>query len=267
MNYKMIAIDLDDTLLRNDKTISVKSAQVLNEAARKGVKIILASGRTVESTYFYMQQMGLDFPVIGFQGAYVFDGMNKRVLHEVLLDCEKALPIIQHAETLGLHCNAYIEDKIYVGEKNKWSQFYKENFINSSVMIQVGKLSKFINSSVIKILIAEENEILQKVKPEFEKIAGEEVNTFFSQPFFLEFTNKKATKGYALKVLANHYGIQKEEIIAVGDTYNDISMIEYAGLGICMGNGVEKVKEIADFVTLGNEEDGVAYAVEKFLLS
>jgi len=267
MEYKLVAIDLDDTLLKDNRTISQKNIEALKQAAEKGVKVILASGRAAESTYYYMEKIGLEFPVIGFNGACIYDGKNKRVLHEMLLDCEVALPIIKHVETLGIHCNVYVDDKIYIQKRNKWSEFYKENFVKSSLMVEVGKLSDFIRFPVLKILLADDNEVLLGIKPEMEKIAGNDVNVFFSQPYFLEFTNKYATKGYALKVLAEYYGIRQEEVMAIGDAYNDISMIQYAGLGVCMGNGVDDVKKIADFVTLENDEDGVAHAIERFILN
>lgn len=266
MKYKMVVIDLDDTLLQSNKAISVKSAGLLKEIADKGIKVILASGRTVESACYYMEQLGLDFPVIGFQGACIYDCKSKKMLSEKLIDQKAALPIIKHIESLGIHCNVYSEDKVYIKESNEWSNFYKEIFINNSVMLEVGKLSEFIKFPMIKILMADDNKVLLKVKPEMEEVAGSDINVFFSQPYFLEFTHKYATKGHALKELSESYGIKREEIIAIGDSYNDISMLEYAGLGICMGNGPEDVKKIADYVTLGNDEGGVAHVIEKFIL-
>jgi len=263
--YKLIAIDLDDTLLGEDLTISERNINAIKVAVDKGVKVILASGRATPSVKPYLDILNLKIPLISYQGARIEDTFNNKTIYKKEIDKEVALPIIKYAEQKNIHCNIYMDDVIYVEQINKWSDYYHNMSIFTS-MEAVGKLSDFISASTTKIILIDEHEVLLKIKDEVTQLAGEHINVFFSKPNFLEFTNKSATKGEAVKFVADIFDIKQEEVIAIGDTYNDIPMISYAGLGVCVANGTEATKEIADYITLSNEEDGVAHVIEKYIL-
>ncbi len=265
MTYKLITIDLDDTLLKHDLTISERNIKTIQAAVQKGVKVTLASGRPTKAIAHYLDALGLDLPVIAYQGARIVDTKTNEVMYKKELEYNQAIPIIKFAEKIGVHCNVYIDDTIHIEKKNKWAEMYA-NLLKVVPMKEVGKLSDYIKSSTTKVLFVDEHERLQEIKPEAEKVVDESIQVYFSKPNYLEFTNKYGTKGQAVKYLGDHFGIKQEEIMAIGDSYNDITMIEYAGLGVCMSNGPEDVKEIADYITLSNEEDGVAHAIEKFIL-
>jgi hypothetical protein len=265
MQYKLLAIDLDDTLLRHDLAISQRNIAAVREAVQKGVKVTLASGRATQSVQHYLDVLGLEIPVIAYQGARVVDTKTGQVMYKKEIEPDRAMQVIRFAEKTGIHCNVYVDDVIYVEEMSKWAEFY-HSLSKIVPMKAVGKLSEFLNKPTTKIILIDEHERLQEIKSEVEKLVDEDINVFFSKPNYLEFTNRYGTKGAAVKFLGEYFGINREEIMAIGDTYNDISMIEYAGLGVCMNNGPEEVKKLADYITLSNEEDGVAHAIEKFLL-
>ncbi|MCG8500240.1 MAG: Cof-type HAD-IIB family hydrolase [Firmicutes bacterium] len=265
MQYKLLAIDLDDTLLRHDLTISQRNIKAIQRAVDKGVKVTLASGRATLSVAHYLDVVGLDLPVVTYQGARVVDTRNGQVMYKKELACSQAMPIIELAEKMNIHCNIFVDDIIYVEKMTKWAEAYR-SLSKTMPMKAIGKLSAFLDGPTTKIILIDEHERLKAIKPQAEALCGEEMNVFFSKPFYLEFTNKYGTKGAAVKFLGEHLGIKQEEIMAIGDTYNDISMIEYAGLGVCMSNGPDEVKQLADYVALSNEEDGVAHTIEKFIL-
>ena len=267
MDYKLITIDLDDTLLRDDLTISKRNITAIAEAVRKGVKVTLASGRATPSVSYYLDILGLEIPIIAYQGARIVDIKNKVILYKKEINPKQALPIIQYAEKMNVHCNVFIDDVIYIEKANYWSQYYQQ--LSKVVpMKEVGKLSNFLNNqSVTKIIFIDEHERLKELKQAVEVLLDDGINVYFSKPNYLEFTNKYGTKGEAVKFLGEYFNIKREEIIAIGDTYNDISMIEYAGLGVCMQNGTEAAKEVADYITLSNEDDGVAHVIHKFVLT
>jgi len=265
LDYKLIAIDLDDTLLRDDLSISERNIKAIRDAVDKGVKVILASGRATQSVTRYLDKLGLELPVIAYQGARVVDTKTGAVMVERELEYSQAIPIIRFAEENHIHCNIYVDDVVYIEKMNKWAELYKRR-TQVNPMKEVGKLSDFLNTSTTKIIYVDEPEKIQQIKDQVKEIASQDVNVFISKPEYLEFTSKYATKGEAVKFLGQHFGISRQEIMAIGDTYNDISMIEYAGLGVCMSNGPEEVRKIANYVTLSNEEDGVAHAIEKFVL-
>lgn len=265
MQYKLLTIDLDDTLLRHDLTISEKNVQAIRNAVDKGLKVTLASGRATQSVAHYLEVLGLELPVITYQGARIVDTKTGEVMYRKEIERDHALPIIEFAERVNVHCNIYVDDVIYIEKMNKWAESY-HRLSKNVPMKEVGTLSGFLTKPTTKIIFVDEHERLEKLKVQLEALLDEEINIFFSKPNYLEFTNRYGTKGAAVQFLANHLGIRQQEVMAIGDTYNDISMIEYAGMGVCMGNGPEEVRQLADYVTLSNEEDGVAHAIEKFVL-
>jgi len=265
LRYKLITIDIDDTLLRNDLSISERNIKAIQAAVHKGVKVTLASGRTTQAVAPILDRLGLNLPVITYQGARIVDVKNGTVIYEKELEYHQALPIIRFAEERNIHCNLYVDDVVYIEKMNQWVQLYKDR-IGTVTIREVGKLSNFLEGKTTKVIYIDESDRILNIKSQIEKIVDDDVNVFISKPEYLEFTNKHATKGCAVEFLGKYFGIKRKEIISIGDTYNDISMIEYAGLGVCMSNGPKEVQDIADYVTLSNEEDGVAHVIEKFVL-
>ncbi|MDP3386457.1 MAG: Cof-type HAD-IIB family hydrolase [Eubacteriales bacterium] len=263
--FKLIACDLDDTLLRNDFSVSENNKRAIDEVKKKGIKVVILTGRVTAAVKPFIHELGLDEPFGSFQGAKITDPKTDEILYSCQLEKDVILDILKYAEKNDIHVNIYDDKRIYVRCLNKWSDFYK-GFARKVDIVEVGSLQDYEFKETPKIVFIDENEKLIKAYDDILKFKSDDINMFFSKKNFLEFTKKDATKGHALKFLADKWHIERHEIMAIGDNYNDLTMIEYAGLGICMENGEENVKRRSDFVTLSNENDGVAYALDKLIL-
>ncbi len=264
--YKLVGCDLDDTLLRDDFTISDANKEAINKVVEKGVKFVVVTGRITGAARKYMEELGLNIPYSTFQGAKIIDPIKDENIYSSELEKEKILDIIRYAEMHNVHINLYDNERIYVKEKNKWTEYY-ESFARKVEILEVGSLLDFEFKSTPKMILIDEREKLDEISKEIRGFMSSEVNMFYSKTNFLEFTSKNATKGHALKFLADKWGIDRSEIIAIGDNYNDETMLEYAGLGIAVGNAVEDMKKISGYVAPSNEDDGVAHVLEKFILN
>jgi Cof subfamily protein (haloacid dehalogenase superfamily) len=186
-------------------------------------------------------------------------------LYSCELEKERIEAVIKYAQENSIHVNLYDDEKIYVDKANKWSDYYKK-FAKDVEIVEVGNLLNFDFEKTPKMVLIDERDRLDLAVPHLKSVIDDDVNMFYSKKNFLEFTNRNATKGFALKFLADYWGIDRKNVMAIGDNYNDTSMIEYAGLGVCVANGEEEIKKTADYITLSNEEDGVAYVLNKFIL-
>lgn len=257
-------MDLDDSLLGSDLNISTKNKKSLTEAMGKGIAVTIATGRMFRSALPYADELDLDVPIISYQGGIIKNKISGDVLYKKTMSMDITQKIIGICQAKGLYCQIYSDNDYYFEEESKYSEmYYKAVGVTGK---SVGPLDKFLRSEPIKILIIDEPDKIKKLRKEFSKIFGNQIEITTSKPEFLEFTHKDATKGKALKYLANLKGIPREKIIAIGDNHNDISMIEYAGLGVAMGNAPEEVKRHADYVTGLHDNDGVAQVIDKFVL-
>lgn len=294
-SYKLIAMDVDDTLLDKELRVSPRVNAIINRLQTEGIVVTLATGRMFRSTRPIARQLGLDIPLITYQGALVKNCISGEVLLHQPLPLEQALAVIQLGRQEGLHINLYLEDQLYYEQVTKEGEAYAK--LADVPVCLVPDLAEFLLARAREarreqvepaeqgksvgqaeqaeqaaqaafgptkmLLIGEEahlDNLLDRARSQF----GDTVHVTKSKPIFLEFTNAGANKGTALAELARVYGIKREEIMAFGDSYNDLEMLEYAGMGVAMGNARPALKEIADYITKGNDEDGVAEAIEKF---
>lgn len=260
----MIAIDLDDSLLGSDLEISQENKDSLFRAIEQGVVVTIATGRMFCSTLPYARQLGLDVPLITYNGGLVKNALSHDTLFHCPIPLDVAQKIVRMAESKGAHIQAYIDDDYYMDQDNKYSEMYR---INARIAgTAVGSLMDFMDREPTKFIIIDEPEDIKELASEFKKELKDLVQVAISKPYYLEFTNIQATKGKALEYLAGLYKVSKQEIIAIGDSYNDISMLEYAGLGVAMGNSPQEIKKQADYVTGSNDDNGVAQVINKFIL-
>lgn len=264
MKYRMVAIDLDDSLLDDDLTISQENLQAIRRTMEKGVIVTIATGRMFKSAFPYVKQLGIDVPVITYQGALVINALSKNVLLHYPVPLDLSREIIRESKKNDIHLQVYIDDEYYFEQHNKYSDLYFK--VSGIVGTAVGPLEDFLEKEPTKLIMIDEPEnILRWMKYYNEKFAGK-LQVTISKAHYLEFTNIEATKGNAVRYLAEMYGIKPDEVIAIGDSFNDIPMLTYAGLGVAMGNAPEIVKSHADYVTYSNNENGVAHVLEKFVL-
>ncbi|GAX90816.1 Cof-type HAD-IIB family hydrolase [Effusibacillus lacus] len=261
--YKLVAIDLDDTLLRQDLSISERNREAIRLTIKRGVTVTIATGRMYASASRFARQLELDVPLITYQGALIKTSLTGEVLYEKLLEPDVALAAIDLAKTSGLHVQAYADDALYTQKENKNVRDYAELV---GVSYRVADLHEIAKRGTPKVLYSGDPDFLDRFAKEVQRILGDRANVFKSKPYFLEVTHPQATKGQALDFLVQRLGINREQVIAMGDSYNDLDMIEYAGLGIVMENAPEPIRRSADYITGHHEQDGVAEALDRFIL-
>ncbi len=265
MDYKMLVLDLDDSLLGSDLKISSRNEEALLAAIQKGVLVTIATGRMFSSTIPYVEQLGIDIPIITYQGALIKNALSHKTLLHIPIEWEVSMDLIRDSKENGYYIQGYIDDKYYMEEENEYSDFY--HTISGRRGIVVSDLEEYAqNREVTKFIIIDEPEKVLRLRDRYEDLYGDRLQVTISKPQFLEFTHRDATKGKAIECLADMLDIDREAVIAVGDSYNDLSMIEFAGLGVAMGNAPDEVRKVADYVTLSNDEAGVAHVIEKFIL-
>lgn len=262
--YKMLMIDIDDTLLNDERQIPDETKESLRQAMDKGVTVTLATGRMFASAKQVARQLGLNVPIITYQGALIKNALDEEVLYECCVPGDVVRRLIEYAESRSLHLQLYYNDELYVKDDNEKTREYSR--ISNVPYRVLPDFSELSESPMLKMLFIEQPERLERLQPELEEIFENRVKITKSRPHFLEITGREATKGQALKFLAQHYGFGPENVIAVGDSWNDQDMVAAAGLGVAMGNAVSALKEIADYITLTNNEQGVKHIIEKFIL-
>lgn len=262
--YRLVAIDVDDTLLTDDLKVTPGTREALHEAVRQGVVVTLATGRMFASARQTADQLDLNVPIITYQGALIKNLLDGKVLYERPVPAGAGAEIVAYAEERGLHLQGYLDDKLYASADNdKVKAYSKLTGVPYEVRTDFRTIAE---KGSLKLLIIDEPEKLDALAPELRERFGDRVHITKSKPNFLEFLHPEATKGHALLHLAAHYGIGRSETVAIGDSWNDHEMIEAAGLGVAMANAVEPLKRIADHITASNNEEGVRAVIERFVL-
>ncbi len=262
--YNLIAIDLDDTLLRDDLTVSKENKEAIGKAIELGKKVVISTGRMYKSALPFASELGVTLPLITYQGALIKDSSTSEILWERPMPVYLASEVLAYGYAKGVHINLYYDDTLYVDSITEEAVGYA-NLARVECQA-VGDLRTFLQGDPTKILFIGDPDHLDNMLAECWERFRESLHITKSKQHYLEFMHPQASKGKALEHLGQVYGIQREEMIAVGDSYNDLDMIKYAGLGVVMGNAKEDVKAQADYITLDNESDGVADVIKKFML-
>lgn len=263
--FKLVAMDMDDTLLTSALDITEQTKRTLEQVRDQGVHVTLATGRMYSSTLPFARELGITEPLITYQGALVKDDSSGAVLYYRPVPLQAARNVLQKGYELGIHINIYLNDTLFVDSITEEGIGYAK--LARVELHPVGNLLDFLNDDPVKIIFIAEEKLLDKLQPLMEENYGRELYITRSKPHYLEFMHFEANKGRALAALAEKLGVARDEVIAFGDSFNDLPMIKYAGLGVAMGNARQEVKAQADYVTAANDDEGVARALEKFVLS
>jgi Cof subfamily protein (haloacid dehalogenase superfamily) len=268
--YKLIAVDMDGTLLRDDKTISSVTKEKIKKAGELGVKVVLTTGRPIQGIQRYLEELGLTKEgeyVIAVNGALVSKAKDCSVISSsAVLTGKDVKYIYSKVKHLNTYFHSYGSKEDLVNARSKFSDAEE---IRVGLKVRVVDFLKDIGDEdvLLKAILEEEPAVLDEVVPKIPSELFEEYSIIRSAPFMLEIINKNCHKAVGLAKLAEHLGIKTEEIIAVGDEENDKEMIAFAGLGVAMGNARDEIKKLAVFIAKSNEDDGVAEVIEKFILS
>ena len=269
MKYKMIVLDLDGTLTNNKKEITPRTKEALMKAQVKGVKIVLASGRPTYGIMPLAEELELKKNggfILAFNGGKIIDCSDCRTIFEQKLD-ETLVPLLYHAaKEAGMQILTYQGEGIAAtDEKDKYVQ--EEARINKMPVEEYDDFLQQLVYPVNKCLIVGDPAPLHQLEIKLKKELEGRMDVYRSADYFLECVPLGIDKARSLDRLIATLGITKEEVIACGDGYNDLSMINFSGLGVAMSNAADDIKAQADYVTLSNEEDGIAHVVDKFILS
>lgn len=263
MSIRAIAFDLDDTLLRSDLTVSDYTVEVLRRAAAKGIVILPASGRTRDSMFPTVEHIGCASAFISCNGADVWTA-ERQLLMQELLPVELAHEVARFATERGVYCQTYSPDRFFYSMENDYAVSYAKS--SSLAGEYVGDLTAFIRKPVTKLLMMDEPQRIAAMLKEAQVLFAGRASLTCSKPYFLECNPLRATKGNALKWCAAHFGFGMDELLAFGDSLNDVSMLEAAGTGIAMGNARDDVKAMGFPVCGTNDEDGVARYIDQHIL-
>ena len=276
MGYKLVCIDMDGTLLNSKHKVSKTSKEVLIKAHNKGVKIVISTGRMYSDAEFFSNLIGVKAPVIASNGAFIKEKNDNEAIYKNILEEKLFMELLNIFIKYKVHPTFYTPQKAYCGSIiiKLFVEYIKLTGAMSSstkikhikTMKQWEKVFKIEKDNIVKCEVMHKDlERLRKVRSEIQKIKGIEIVS--SSKYNIEITSKGVSKGRAVEKLAAYYNIEKDEIIAIGDSENDISMIEFAGMGVAMGNAIERVKQKSNFITDTNDNEGVAKAINKFILN
>lgn len=273
-NIKIIALDMDDTLLNSEKHLSSHNKEALQKASELGIQIVPATGRLYNAIPDEVRELDFINYAIVVNGASIYDVKKQQYISETAISIEKACEIMAYAETLPLIFDTYIDGQGFMNQSmyETAKEWVPEPFLTLVKKFRkpVPEIKQFIKEfgrpiQKIQLFINQQDkvkEIYDDMKSRFP-----ETDVTSSMENNIEICDKNATKGIALLKLADLLGIDHKDTMAFGDGGNDVSMIKMAGFGVAMDNATDNVKQVAKYITLNCNEDGVADAIEKFILS
>ena len=268
MSYQILALDLDGTLTNSKKEISRPTLEALIEIQKQGKKVILASGRPTMGVTPLAEELRLQKYggyILSFNGGRITDCRNGNILYNKKLPDGVAAPLFHIVKKYsGTDILAYAENALFSGIKpNQYTEL--EASINHVPITELSHFPDEITEPGNKLLITGEPEIIEKVRQEACDYFRSYLNIYCSDPFFLEIMPAGIDKSHSLLKLLTAIGLSSDEMICCGDGYNDLTMIETAGLGVAMANAQPAVKEKADYITKSNDEDGILYVINEFM--
>lgn len=267
-DLKVIVMDVDGTLTNSKKVITEKTKETLMKAQELGYTLILASGRPTTGLVGFAKELEMDKYnglLVSYNGSQVVDFTKNEILFNEPLSIAEAKSILKHVKQFDI--TPMIDDGkyIYVENLDGLNVEYEASGGNF-ILEQVEDLEEFITFETNKILTSGSPEYLQTIFNQMKDPFNNELSCVFTAPFYVEYTAKGIDKAKALDTILKPMGYTRDQIIAFGDGHNDITMLKYAGVAVAMDNAVQDLKDVADFTTLSNEEDGISHALEKYIV-
>ena len=288
--YKMVAVDLDGTMLNSYGEVTENTKRVVKQTIKKGTEVVIASGRTIDSIKEIAKDIGASKYIIAGNGAVLYDTKTDKILYENYIPLNKALEIIDICEQNSIYYNVYTNKSI-IADSLRYNvlYYYKENLKkddskktsitlvdnipnyikemkNEKIMkIIVCDITKSVFKSIIKMFTPVQDVDVLDISHMARKIIKHGSTQIPIEYYYTEISMKDVNKWNAIEFLINNLNIKREEVITIGDNMNDKEMIEQAGLGIAMKNGGPRITEVADFITDDNNNEGVAKAIEKLV--
>ena len=267
MNYKMLVVDMDDTLLTDNHEISSENKEMLLRAQQMGVYVVLASGRPTSAMIEFAKELQCDVNnsfMISFNGSVITDLKEDKILFEHSLTKEQIYSLYDFSQQNNTHIITYIDGQI-ISERHSEYIDIEKNITGLKLNI-VSSFKDTVTTSAVKCILLEEPEYLKGVESVL-KAAMPDLSICMSKPFFLEAAPNGIDKGASIKILAEKLNIDQSEIIAIGNAGNDLTMVQYAGLGVWVDNVDPELRHFADVIVASNNNHGVAEVVRRFILN
>lgn len=267
MKYKMLVVDMDDTLLTDDHKISIENREMLLKAQEMGVYVVLASGRPTSAMIDYAKELRCDENnsyIISYNGSTIVNLKDNSVLFENALTKEQIHELYDFSQENSTHIITYLDGKIISESRSEYIDVEKN--ITGLELDIVPSFKDRVTTSAVKCILLEEPSYLKKMEQKL-KEAMPDLSICMSKPIFLEAAPSGVHKGASLQILAERLNIHQSEIIAVGNAGNDLSMVQYAGLGVWVDNVEPELRAFGDVIVASNNDHGVAEVVRRFILN
>jgi Cof subfamily protein (haloacid dehalogenase superfamily) len=265
---RLLALDLDDTLLRSDLSISYRTRNAIKKAESSGVTVVLASGRIPAAMERFSRLLGMDKRpgyLVCNNGTIIQESHTGEIVHEIRIPGETALSAYDLANAEGFPVQIYEDDIMYVSRTNEFTSYDQK--LTGLRQVVVENFRAMVSGGCYKLLIPGDPMLLTPLESIIRTYLGNDITLFTSKPYFLEILPAQTDKGIALAKVAELLGIPRDAVLAIGDSMNDEAMIRWAGTGVAMVNGDERIKNIASLVTeKSNDDDGVAEVIERHIL-
>ena len=265
--YKAVFTDMDGTLLRNDHSISEATRAMLQKLVAAGIPVVLVSARPIHGILPISRWLGLqNMPIVSLNGGYI--GLEEKIIYESAIEPQTIAEIQQIARGFSVTL-IYYAGMEWFSESDDAATAKEQRITDVPIRIapfaELATYWKAHGSGINKIMAVGEPGVVNVLENKLHGMYGNRMNVYTSKPTYLEIMQQGASKTNAVKFLINRYQLRPDEIIAVGDNFNDKDMIAFAGRGIAMGNAPAEVKAVASYVTDTNQQDGVRKALEKFI--
>ncbi|MDR2479899.1 MAG: Cof-type HAD-IIB family hydrolase [Treponema sp.] len=265
----LLALDLDDTLLRSDLTISYRTRNAIKRAEAAGVTVVLASGRAPAAMEHFARLLDMHKRpgyLICNNGTIIQESHTSNIVSEVRIEAGVALTAFDLANAEGFPVQIYEDDIMYVSRSNEFTEYDQK--LTGLRQVVVENFRAMVGGGCHKLLIPGDPMLLEPLESIIRTYLGENITLFTSKPYFLEILPARTDKGTALAKVAELVGVSREGTLAIGDSMNDEAMIRWAGMGVAMANGDERIKNIASLVTeKTNDDDGIVEVIEKYILA
>ncbi|NIJ44614.1 hypothetical protein FHR24_001053 [Wenyingzhuangia heitensis] len=266
MNYKMIVLDMDDTLLTDDHTISIRNKKAIKAAQEKGVYVVLASGRPTPAMTNFAKELELDkynSYIISFNGGQIINMTTEECIFEQTLKVKDIHQLYDYSQANNTAFITYYNGAIIGTQDSEYIDVEKN--LTGMPYHKVTNLKESVTQNCVKCLLLEEPTYLKTIETNLKKVRPD-LSIARSKPFFLEVMPQGIDKAATLNRLIQQLGIKQEETIAVGNAGNDLTMVEFAGLGVWVENVTPELRHKADVIVASNNNDGVAEVIEKYIL-
>ncbi|WP_312650832.1 Cof-type HAD-IIB family hydrolase [Proteiniclasticum sp.] len=263
---RLVAIDMDGTLLSSEHKVSPLNRKALKLADEKGIKVVLCSGRRIHNLLDYAKELGIDGNegfVVGNNGAGAMRIADSKVIYENYLTAAEAQSIAEVCDSVDANYTVHTFDAAISPRENLYSKY--EAGLNGIDLTIMHPSALADETMVTNMLVLDEVETLNGYEKVIMDTFSEKYRIIRTMPMYLEIMKKEVTKFNGIMAVADLFGIRDDEIMSIGDAANDLEMIVHAGVGVAMGNAQKVIKDAADYITLRNDEDGVAYAMNRFL--